>query len=111
MIEYKFEGYEMFQNMIDSIQDDVVRYIFRVNVVQPQQEQKRQVTKNRYAEEGPKNRCAGKQVGRNDPCPCGSGKSIRSARPCGGSSINTGKVSHVLGTERSLEPWPGGLKI
>ena len=44
MIEYKFEGYEMFQNMIDSIQDDVVRYIFRVNVVQPQQEQKRQVT-------------------------------------------------------------------
>ena len=45
----------MFQNMIASIQDDVVRYIFRVNVVQPQQEQKRQVSKNRYAaEEGPK---------------------------------------------------------
>ena len=78
MIEYKFEGYEMFQNMIDSIQDDVVRYIFRVNVVQPQQEQKRQVTENRYAEEGPKKPVRREnKVGRNDPCPCGSGKKYK----------------------------------
>jgi preprotein translocase subunit SecA len=78
LIEYKFEGYEMFQNMIDSIQDDVVRYIFRVNVVQPQQEQKRQVTENRYAEEGPKKPVRREnKVGRNDPCPCGSGKKYK----------------------------------
>jgi preprotein translocase subunit SecA len=78
LIEYKFEGYEMFQNMIDSIQDDVVRYIFRVNVVQPQQEQKWQVTENRYAEEGPKKPVRREnKVGRNDPCPCGSGKKYK----------------------------------
>jgi len=78
LVEYKFEGYEMFQNMIDSIQDDVVRYIFRVNVVQPQQEQKRQVSENRYAEEGPKKPVRKEnKVGRNDPCPCGSGKKYK----------------------------------
>jgi len=78
LIEYKFEGYEMFQNMIDSIQDDVVRYIFRVNVVQPRQQQSRRVVENRYAEEGPRQpaRKEGK-VGRNDPCPCGSGKKYK----------------------------------
>jgi len=78
LVEYKFEGYEMFQNMIDSIQDDVVRYIFRVNVVQPEQRQKRQVVENRYAEEGPKQPVRREnKIGRNDPCPCGSGKKYK----------------------------------
>jgi len=78
LVEYKFEGYEMFQNMIDSIQDDVVRYIFRVNVVQPQQQQQRRVTENRYAEEGPKRPVRKeKKIRRNDPCPCGSGKKYK----------------------------------
>lgn len=78
LIEYKFEGYEMFQNMIDTIQDEVVRYIFRVSVVQPQQEQRRQVVENRYAEEGSKQPVRKEnKVGRNDPCPCGSGKKYK----------------------------------
>lgn len=78
LIEYKFEGYEMFQNMIDTIQDDVVRYIFRVNLVQPQPEKKRQVTENRTPEEGPKKPVRREsKVGRNEPCPCGSGKKYK----------------------------------
>lgn len=37
LVEYKFEAYDMFEAMIDAIQDDVVRYIYRVNVItQPQ---------------------------------------------------------------------------
>ncbi|MCL6559318.1 MAG: SEC-C domain-containing protein, partial [Firmicutes bacterium] len=78
LIEYKFEGYEMFQNMIDTIQDDVIRYIFRVNVVQPQQQQKRRVVENRYAEGGQKQPVRKEsKIGRNDPCPCGSGKKYK----------------------------------
>jgi len=78
LVEYKFEGYEMFQNMVYSIQDDVVRYIFRVNVVQPAQGQKRKVVENRYAEEGPKQPVRKEnKVGRNSPCPCGSGKKYK----------------------------------
>ena len=39
LVEYKFEAYDMFEAMIDAIQDDVVRYIYRVNVItQPQME-------------------------------------------------------------------------
>ena len=33
LVEYKFEAYDMFEAMIDAIQDDVVRYIYRVNVI------------------------------------------------------------------------------
>ncbi|MDH7479631.1 MAG: preprotein translocase subunit SecA, partial [Syntrophomonadaceae bacterium] len=77
LIEYKFEGYEMFQNMINAIQDEVVRYIFRVSVVEPQQRH-RQVVENRYAEEGVRQPARREsKVGRNDPCPCGSGKKFK----------------------------------
>ncbi|MDI6711163.1 MAG: preprotein translocase subunit SecA [Bacillota bacterium] len=79
LVEYKFESYEMFQNMIAAIQEDVVRYLFRVRVaVQPQE--RRQVVENRGtgAEEGPRQPVRReKKVGRNDPCPCGSGKKYK----------------------------------
>ncbi|OPY58068.1 MAG: preprotein translocase subunit SecA [Pelotomaculum sp. PtaU1.Bin035] len=78
LVEYKFEGYEMFQNMIDAIQDDVVRYIFRVNLVRPEQQQKRQVVENRYAEDGLKQPVRREnKIGRNSLCPCGSGKKYK----------------------------------
>jgi preprotein translocase subunit SecA len=79
LIEYKFEGYEMFNNMIASIQEDVVRYIFRVNLVhQEEQPRQRNIVENRYAEEGAKQPVRKEaKVGRNDPCPCGSGKKYK----------------------------------
>ncbi len=79
LVEYKFEGYEMFQNMIASIQEDVVRYIFRVNVVQEPAPQHQNVTENRYSEDsGPRQpRKVENRIGRNDPCPCGSGKKYK----------------------------------
>ncbi|MEG6615143.1 preprotein translocase subunit SecA [Peptococcaceae bacterium 1198_IL3148] len=80
--EYKFEGYEMFQNMIDSIQEEVVRYLYRVRLPQEAQPQQRtNIVENRYQDEEKE---AKKQpvrneetVGRNDPCPCGSGKKYK----------------------------------
>ncbi|ABO51580.1 protein translocase subunit secA [Desulforamulus reducens MI-1] len=78
VIEYKFEAYEMFNNMIANIQDDVVRYIFRVNVAAPQERTQRQVVENRYAEEEGKQPIRKEnQIGRNDDCPCGSGKKYK----------------------------------
>lgn len=76
LIEYKFEAFEMFNNMIASIQDDLVRYIFRVNVA-PQIRQQRVVVENRYQEEGAKPVRKEQSVGRNDDCPCGSGKKYK----------------------------------
>jgi len=78
LIEYKFEGYEMFQGMISSIQEDVVRYLFRVNVVRPQEQPQRKTVENRYEEDEPKRPVRREsRIGRNDPCPCGSGKKYK----------------------------------
>ncbi|HCJ90525.1 MAG TPA: preprotein translocase subunit SecA, partial [Acidaminococcaceae bacterium] len=86
LVEYKFEAYDMFEGMIDAIEDDVVKYMFRVNVItQPVVEDRLEnasmnnpnldvspadaenEAKQPYVRKEPK-------VGRNDPCPCGSGK-------------------------------------
>jgi preprotein translocase subunit SecA len=80
LVEYKFESYDMFQNMIASIQEETVRHLFRVQLAQRDQLQRRQVQENRPGVD-----TAGarqpvrrqKKVGRNDPCPCGSGKKYK----------------------------------
>ncbi|HHU31932.1 MAG: preprotein translocase subunit SecA [Zhaonellaceae bacterium] len=78
LIEYKFEGYEMFNGMIEAIKEDMARLIFRVTVVR-EQEKPKNVVENRYAEEGQEKKPVRKEktVGRNDPCPCGSGKKYK----------------------------------
>ncbi len=83
LVEYRFEAYNMFQEMIDSIQEDVVRYLYRVNLVPAREERRpRQVVENRGEEEQrPQPVRVQQQVGRNDPCPCGSGKKYK--RCCG----------------------------
>ncbi|HWJ02143.1 MAG TPA: preprotein translocase subunit SecA [Verrucomicrobiae bacterium] len=81
LIEYKFEAFEMFNAMIASIQEDIVRYMMRVSpavVEESQEPQHQNVVENRYAEEGPKQPVkVENQIGRNDPCPCGSGKKYK----------------------------------
>ncbi|RYD07095.1 hypothetical protein N752_00505 [Desulforamulus aquiferis] len=78
VIEYKFEAFEMFNNMIATIQDDTVRYIFRVNLVPAQPKEQRVTVENRSGDEGQKQPVRKEQqAGRNDPCPCGSGKKYK----------------------------------
>ncbi|MBO8168458.1 MAG: preprotein translocase subunit SecA [Thermoanaerobacteraceae bacterium] len=77
LIAYKKEGYEMFNDMIASIQEDVVRYVFQVNVVEQPREY-HNVAENKYAEDQPRQPVRkGRKVGRNEPCPCGSGKKYK----------------------------------
>jgi preprotein translocase subunit SecA len=76
LVEYKFEAYDMFQEMIGEIQSDVVRYLMRVNVVEAPKERKN-MTENRAEETVKKPVRKENQVGRNDPCPCGSGKKYK----------------------------------
>ncbi len=75
LIEYKFEAFEAFQMMIDSMKEDVVRYIFRVKVVQQPEERKTFENQGEEAEKKPVR--VGKKIGRNDLCPCGSGKKYK----------------------------------
>lgn len=81
LVEYKYEGFEMFNAMIADIQEEVTRLIYRVRVVE-QRSAPQNVVENKYEEEGPKQPIRKKQeIGRNDPCPCGSGKKYK--RCCG----------------------------
>jgi len=84
LVEYRREGYEMFQAMIDSIQEDIVRYVMRVTpqVREEVAEQPRNVTENRYESEPSKPVHTGEQIGRNDLCTCGSG--LKYKKCCGG---------------------------
>jgi preprotein translocase subunit SecA len=79
LVEYRREGFEMFQAMIDSIQDDIIRYVMRVapQVREEVAEQPRNVTENRYEGEPSQPVHTGVQVGRNELCPCGSGKKYK----------------------------------
>ncbi|PKM81374.1 MAG: preprotein translocase subunit SecA [Firmicutes bacterium HGW-Firmicutes-13] len=86
LIEYKFEGYEMFQNMIRSIQEDVVKLLFRVQIVSKKLEPRAAAHTPEALSAGKSEQKKapvkkGKKIGRNDPCPCGSGKKYK--RCCG----------------------------
>ena len=80
LVEYKMNGYEMFDNMIANIQEDTVRLLFNVKVEQKvEREQVAKVTgtnKDESLAKAPKKRETQK-VYPNDACPCGSGKKYK----------------------------------
>ena len=79
--EYQFEGHNMFLSMIERIEEEITMYIMRAQV---QTTPKREAVAegqavDSKAEEGPKKpkTRSANAVGRNDPCPCGSGKKYK----------------------------------
>ncbi len=80
LVEYKMAGFDMFDEMTASIQEDTIRLLFHVQVQQKaEREQVAKVTgtnKDDTATNAPKKREAAK-VYPNDPCPCGSGKKYK----------------------------------
>jgi preprotein translocase subunit SecA len=94
LVEYKAEAFQMFERLIQQIKYEVVRKIFRIQVaVRPQIRPKNVVEEKKDifggsqigpgqsqpGSETPKPRpvISGQKVGRNDPCPCGSGKKYK----------------------------------
>jgi preprotein translocase subunit SecA len=97
LVEYKRESFELFQEMMERVEDQVVQYLYRVELVQPPQERRRQPVRVRESKAeatalqgerreaqhsptaGPPTtvRRSTPKVGRNDPCPCGSGKKYK----------------------------------
>ncbi len=75
LIEYKFEAFDAFQIMIESIKEDVVRYILRVRIVEKPEERK--IITAGSPDDIKKPVKAENKIGRNDPCPCGSGKKYK----------------------------------
>ncbi len=80
LVEYKLNGYEMFDDMTQNIKEETVRNLFRVRIEQKvEREQVAKVTgtnKDDTLQKGPVKRMEAK-VYPNDPCPCGSGKKYK----------------------------------
>jgi preprotein translocase subunit SecA len=80
LVAYKREGHELFQTLLSTIQHDVAHIIYHVNIVKQEAPPPSPMVKVARGSTGvPKQatRVAGKKVGRNDPCPCGSGKKYK----------------------------------
>ncbi|MEZ8142587.1 preprotein translocase subunit SecA [Enterovibrio norvegicus FF-33] len=98
--EYKRESFELFEGMLDSLKSDVVMTLSRVRVQQPEEVDRMEEQRRAQAEEAARRQQMsheeagsqlednqdpasetvvrdGRKVGRNDPCPCGSGKKFK----------------------------------
>src|SRR5699024_10291531 len=81
--EYRMEGFAMFEEMVANIEDEVGRYIMQAEIRDNLERQA--VAKNTQAVSGGKKAKQKKRkpyvkknnIGRNDPCPCGSGKKYK----------------------------------
>ena len=99
VVEYRIESFEMFDEMVDAIQEEAIGMIFRISVKSNLEHKKVGQTKagkatnraqRRKTSGAPQNNTpqnpnqpvtVGKKVGRNEPCPCGSGKKYKNC--CG----------------------------
>lgn len=80
LVEYKFMGFEMFDEMILAISEDTVKALMHVRIEQNvEREQVAKVTGTNKDDSAPNApvRRAGKKIQPNDPCPCGSGRKYK----------------------------------
>ena len=96
LVEYKIKSHDMFGQMIDTIQSDIASLMFRVNIITQEQqeamehesEQRLAAAKATHGDDSEPAEAQKKKpvkntekIGRNDPCPCGSGKKYKNC--CG----------------------------
>jgi preprotein translocase subunit SecA len=70
--EFKKEAFVLFEGLLEKIKIDLIKFLLNLNIVVSNQEEKKEVTNNKdtsLKEE--------KKVGRNEKCPCGSGKKFK----------------------------------
>ena len=85
LVAYKREGHEMFEDMIERVKEETVRLLFHIQIQREEQvEELRREQEDQPMYYGPAEGSAAPQavrkdrkVGRNDPCPCGSGRKYK----------------------------------
>ena len=82
LVEYKREGFDIFQEMERGLKEDYVTYIYRVENIKLREEEMRQLSYSggedpSQSTRSPRQRSSSVKVGRNEPCPCGSGKKYK----------------------------------
>ena len=102
LIEYKRESFTLFEAMMDRVEDETLRYLFLMRTPEEeealirdyQRRKRREAAELRFsggeAMAKPKTVVRGQKVGRNDPCPCGSGKKYKKCHGAATSGGNRG---------------------
>ncbi len=97
LVEYKREGFDMFQEMEQGLREDYVTYIYRIENVKLREEDIQRLSYSGGGEEpserpkSPRQLSANEKIGRNDPCPCGSGMKYKK---CG--MLNTNEHQRMM---------------
>src|SRR3712207_5761245 len=108
LVEYKREGFDIFQEMERGLKEDYVTYIYRIQNIQLREEEMQQLSYSGGGEEpnqrpkSPRQRSSEAKVGRNDPCPCGSGKKYKK---CG--LLNTPEHQRLMAQNGGSEAQAG----
>jgi preprotein translocase subunit SecA len=81
LVEYQREGFQFFEELVQSTKEDAIRYMFHVEVATtPARPAASGVTTSSAKSDGTTHRQVqrtGDKIGRNDTCPCGSGKKYK----------------------------------
>jgi len=90
LVEYKKESYELFEGLMSRIEEDTLRFLFLLQPVEEQKKSEEMERKRKRSEFVMSQQSSnggngtpqqvkrdGAKVGRNDPCPCGSGKKFK----------------------------------
>jgi len=101
LVEYKRESYEMFEALMDRIEDETLRYLFLMRTPDEEEAAIREYQRRKRREqqemrmmgagaaEKPQQVIRREKVGRNDPCPCGSGKKYKKCHGAGAATAAT----------------------
>jgi preprotein translocase subunit SecA len=101
LVEYKRESFDMFEAMYERVQDETLRYLFLMRTPEEEEEMIRQYQQRKRREqremqmigagavEKPQQVIRREKIGRNDPCPCGSGKKYKKCHGAGGGGAGT----------------------
>jgi preprotein translocase subunit SecA len=96
LVEYKRESFEMFEAMMDRVEDETLRYLFLMRTPEEEEEMIRQYQQRKRREqremqmigggavEKPQQVIRREKIRRNDPCPCGSGKKYKKCHGAAG---------------------------
>jgi preprotein translocase subunit SecA len=103
LVEYKRESFDMFESLMDRVEDETLRYLFLMKTPEEQEEMIRQYQRRKRREQAEMQMVGGgiaekpqqvirrEKIGRNDPCPCGSGKKYKK---CHGAPVAVAAGGH-----------------
>ncbi|MGH9432818.1 MAG: SEC-C metal-binding domain-containing protein, partial [Terriglobia bacterium] len=96
LVEYKRESYDLFEALMDRIEDESLRYLFLLRTPEEEEQMIREYQRRKRREqaemrmvgagaamEKPQQVIRKERIGRNDPCPCGSGKKYKKCHGAG----------------------------